>query len=127
VVDPPRRPPDQIRSLLIAGADGLIPGHVERLGHICNRQQVALITLWWRLRPATAGLLGATVRFMRLPAHEDAVRAADYIGRDHRLVLSGLTVTTGTGTTASYGRADSTSDSSGRSVRRGRSPHVANR
>ncbi|NKZ04516.1 hypothetical protein [Actinomadura latina] len=83
-------------ALVIAGADELARRHLERLSDACERRGVPLTLLFRRLRETSAELIGGgAVAFMRLGNHEDAVRAADFIGRDHRFVLSQVTKNVG--------------------------------
>ncbi|CNF89244.1 Uncharacterised protein [Mycobacterium tuberculosis] len=83
-------------ALVIAGADELARRHLERLSDACERRGVPLTLLFRRLRDASAELIGGgAVAFMRLGNHEDAARAADFIGRDHRFVLSQITKNVG--------------------------------
>ncbi|MFI0484653.1 hypothetical protein [Actinomadura sp. 9N215] len=79
-------------ALVVAGADELARRHLERLSDACERRGVPLTLLFRRLRETSAELIGGgAVAFMRLGNHEDAARAADFIGRDHRFVLSQIT------------------------------------
>ena len=110
--------PDICRILVVAGADYLPARHVQRLGDVCARRGVALVLLWRHLRDSALRALGSgTVAFMRLGSAEEAVHAADYIGREHRFVLSGLTHTVGGSQTqteaTSYSDATSTGTSRG--------------
>jgi hypothetical protein len=71
--------------------------------------------LFRHLREASADLIGGgAAGFMRLGNHQEAARAADFIGRQHRFVLSEVTVSLGgdeTHTTeASEGYGESESD-----------------
>ncbi|MFB4308754.1 hypothetical protein [Actinomadura sp. GTD37] len=83
-------------ALVVAGADELARRHLERLSDACERRGVPLTLLFRRLRDTSAELIGGgAVAFMRLGNHEDAARAADFIGRDHRFVLSQITKNVG--------------------------------
>ncbi|ASW53280.1 hypothetical protein CIK06_02410 [Plantactinospora sp. KBS50] len=87
---------DPPRTLIIASADDLQRRHVERLSDICERRDIRLVLLFRHLRDASAHLLGGgAVGFMRLGNHEEAARAADFIGRQHKFVVSQLTCTLG--------------------------------
>jgi hypothetical protein len=112
-------------AVIVAGADELTRRHLERLSDACERRGVPLTLLFRRLRETSAEMIGGgAVAFMRLGNHEDATRAADFIGRDHRFVLSQITKNVGgneshTGTdTVGEGDSDthSTSHSSGTST-----------
>jgi hypothetical protein len=105
---------DPPRTLVVAGADDLQRRHVERLSDICVRRDIRLTLLFRHLRDASLQVLGGgAVGFMRLGNHEEATRAADFIGRQHRFVLSQLTRTLGGneshGDTYTDGRSDSES------------------
>ncbi|TDB72020.1 hypothetical protein E1264_42140, partial [Actinomadura sp. KC216] len=83
---------DSTPALVVAGADELARRHLERLSDACERRGVPLTLLFRRLRETSAELIGGgAVAFMRLGNHEDATRAADFIGREHRFVLSQIT------------------------------------
>lgn len=104
--------PAHCRTLVLAGADHLPERHLERLADVCSRRSVRLIVLWRHLRDTGQRALGAgTTAFMRLGSAEEAQRAADFIGRQHRFVLSSLTRTTGGShtRTESIGYSESTS------------------
>ncbi len=64
---------------------------------LCERRGVPLTLLFRRLREETSGEMigGGAVAFMRLGNHEDATRAANFIGRDHTFVLSQITKNVG--------------------------------
>ncbi|MFI0407800.1 hypothetical protein [Actinomadura sp. 3N508] len=83
---------DSTPALVVAGADELARRHLERLSDACERRGVPLTLLFRRLRETSAEMIGGgAVAFMRLGNHEDATRAADFIGREHRFVLSQIT------------------------------------
>jgi hypothetical protein len=83
-------------AVVVAGADELARRHLERLSDACERRGVPLTLLFRRLRETSAEMIGGgAVAFMRLGNHEDAARAADFIGRDHRFVLSQITKNVG--------------------------------
>ncbi|TDD60721.1 hypothetical protein E1293_45510 [Actinomadura darangshiensis] len=83
---------DSTPALVIAGADELARRHLERLSDACERRGVPLTLLFRRLRETSAEMIGGgAVAFMRLGNNEDATRAADFIGRDYRFVLSQIT------------------------------------
>jgi hypothetical protein len=100
--------PELCRTLVLAGADYLAGRHVERLADICARQGVTLILLWRHLRDTAHQTLGGgAVALMRLRNADEAGRAADFIGRQHRFVLSGLTRTLGGSSTQTDGTGTS--------------------
>lgn len=88
--------PQPPRTLVVVGADDLPRRHLERLADICGRRDVRLVYLFRHLRAASTQLIGGgAVAFMRLGNHEEAARAADFIGRHHRFVLTQVTRTLG--------------------------------
>ncbi|SNT59023.1 hypothetical protein SAMN05443665_105140 [Actinomadura meyerae] len=108
-------------ALVVAGADELARRHLERLSDACERRGVPLTLLFRRLRETSAELIGGgAVAFMRLGNHEDAARAADFIGRDHRFVLSQITRNVGGTeshtTTDTRGEGDSETRSTSRTT-----------
>lgn len=87
---------DPPRTLVVVGADDLQRRHLERLSDICERRDIRLVLLFRHLRETSAHLVGGgAVAFMRLGNHEEATRAADFIGRHHKFVISQLTNTLG--------------------------------
>lgn len=112
---------DSTPALIIAGADELARRHLERLSDACERRGVPLTLLFRRLRDASAEMIGGgAVAFMRLGNHEDAARAADFIGRDHRFVLSQITKNVGGNeshtSTDTHGEGDSETHSTSRTT-----------
>jgi hypothetical protein len=96
-----------VATLVVAGADELAVRHIERLSDLCDRRGVRLVMLFRHLRETSARVIGAgPVGFMKLGNHEEAVRAADYIGREYRFELSRLTHSVGGDET--HGTADTT-------------------
>jgi hypothetical protein len=86
----------QAPAVIIVGADGLSRRHTERLSDACERRGVLLTLLFRHLREASADLLGGgAAGFMRLGNGREAARAADFIGRAHKFVLSQVTVSLG--------------------------------
>jgi hypothetical protein len=115
--------PDAVRTMIIAGGDDLHRQHIERLADVCDRRSVRLVMLFRHLREASLQVLGAgAVAIMKLGNHEEATRAADFIGRQHKFVLTSLTSTLGGGEThgtstnesetVGYGTTRSTTNSS---------------
>ncbi len=83
-------------SVVVAGADELSRRHLERLSDACERRGIPLTFLFRRLRDTSGEMIGGgAVAFMRLGNHEDATRAADFIGRDYKFVLSQITKNVG--------------------------------
>ncbi|MEU5789908.1 hypothetical protein ABZ754_19520 [Micromonospora purpureochromogenes] len=97
--------------LVVAGADDLSHRHIERLTDLCVRRGVRLVLMFRHLRDSAVRAVGAdVVAFMRLSNHEEAARAADFIGRQHTFVLSQLTRTLGGSQTHSQGNSLGFSD-----------------
>ncbi|GAA4237572.1 hypothetical protein GCM10022254_49960 [Actinomadura meridiana] len=112
---------DATPALIVAGADELARRHLERLSDACERRGVPLTLLFRRLRETSAEMIGGgAVAFMRLGNHEDASRAADFIGREHRFVLSQITKNIGGNeshtSTDTEGESDSETLSSSRTT-----------
>ncbi|MGW5685079.1 hypothetical protein [Nonomuraea sp. NPDC003754] len=83
-------------AVIVVGADELSRAHLERLSDACERRRVPLTVLFRHLRESSLQLVGGgAVAFMRLGNHQEAVQAADFIGRRHTFVLSGMTRTVG--------------------------------
>lgn len=92
--------PDQPRTVVIAGADGLAARHLESLSDLCSRRNVRLMLMFRHLRDTALRILGSgPVAFMRLGNHEQATRAADFIGRQHKFVFTQLSRSIGGTTT----------------------------
>jgi len=101
-------------AVIIVGADDLARRHLERLSDACERRAVPLTLIFRHLRETSTNLLGGgAVGFMRLGNHEEAARAADFIGRQHRFVLTSLTASVGGNEThtTEVGESEGESDS----------------
>ncbi|WIX92505.1 hypothetical protein [Amycolatopsis sp. DG1A-15b] len=104
--------PDEIRVLVIAGADGLAAKHLTRLSDQCAQHGVRLVLIFRRLQDAARQMLDrGPVGFMRLGNHEDATVAAEYIGYEHKFVVSQQTRTVGGSDNKSYSAAAGESSS----------------
>ena len=98
--------------LVVAGADHIGSEGLETMARYARRAGVRLVFLVKHLRDETEHLLGssdsATI-LMRMGNNREAAVAADFIGRDHKFVLSqvtqnvGETRTVGTGSTTGGG------------------------
>jgi hypothetical protein len=98
--------------VIVAGADELARRHLERLSDACERRGVPLTFLFRRLRETGGEMLGGgAVAFMRLGNNEDATRAADFIGRDYKFVLSQITKNVGGNESHTDTDTDGTGDS----------------
>lgn len=109
------------RLLIIAGADHLQRRHLERLSDICERRGVRLVYLFRHLREQSLQMVGGgAVAFMRLGNHEEAERAANFIGREHKFVVSSISRGLSGGATHSVGSNEGGGDGGGSNqVRRG--------
>lgn len=106
---------DELRTLVIAGADEVPRRHIERLSDLCERRDVRLVLLFRHLRDASVQTVGGgAVGFMRLANHEEARQAADFIGRQHTFAVTRVTRTLGGNETHSTADAEGVSDSDGR-------------
>jgi hypothetical protein len=106
--------PDGANVVIVVGADHLQGRHLEKLSDLCERRHVRLVYLFRHLRAQGLQLLGGgAVGFMRLGNHEEAERAANFIGREHKFVVSSLCHSLNGGTTHSTGTNQSESDNSG--------------
>lgn len=100
-------------AVLVAGADQLSASELEALAHDADRAGLRLVVICEHLRGDHARLLGAhgsAALLMRLGPTEEAVAAADFVGRGHRFVLSQLSEQIGRSFT------DGVSDTAGDSV-----------
>src|SRR5262249_40019211 len=105
-------------TVIVAGADRLRHRHLERLSDACERAGVRLAYLFRHLRDEAELLLGSTTTtvFMRLGNHREAERAANFIGRGHRFVLSRVTRGFGGGETDASGDSKGGSSSQNRTT-----------
>jgi hypothetical protein len=102
------------RLLVVAGADHLQRRHLERLADICERRQVRLVYLFRHLREQSLQMVGGgAVAFMRLGNHEEAERAANFIGREHKFVVSSISRGLSGGTSHSVGTSEGGGDGGG--------------
>jgi hypothetical protein len=109
-------------AVVIAGADEITRQHLERLADACDRRGVPLTLLFRHLRDDAVTMIGGgATAFMRLGNHHEAEQAASFIGRHHKFVLSGWTVSRGGEHTATSGTSESwgTSQSRGYSTTHG--------
>lgn len=97
---------------LVVGADRVDPAHLERLEGQTVRSNVRLICCYRALAEDAferAGRGGA-VGFLRLDGAADAARAAEWIGSEHKMVLSELSRSRGRNRSESGGTSWSTTD-----------------
>ena len=109
------------RAVVLIGADRLSRRAVERLDLLARRRSVRLVLLFAHLRDDSVQVLGGgdAVLLMRLANAKEAEHAANFIGREHRLVASGWTASRTTSTSSTTG--ESTSQADGESATRGTS------
>ncbi|MFD2024085.1 hypothetical protein [Promicromonospora aerolata] len=84
--------------IFVAGADDLGLESLEALSHQARRVGVRLVLLMKSLREDVQPLLGAadsTALIMRLGPSKEAAAAADFIGKNHKITLSQVTVQIG--------------------------------
>ncbi|GAA0258595.1 hypothetical protein [Cryptosporangium japonicum] len=105
------------RTIVVVGADDIARRHLERLSDVCERRGVRLVYLFRHLRGTSLQVLGAgAVGVMRLGNHQEAAEAAEFIGRQHRFVLTQLTHQLGGAETHSTAESESRSTSSVRNL-----------
>nr|WP_296067896.1 hypothetical protein [uncultured Actinoplanes sp.] len=83
-------------SLIVLGADEVHHRAIERLSTLCERRGIRLVLFFEHLRAESLRTIGGgEVALMRLGNHQEATQAAEFIGRGHKFVLSGITRTLG--------------------------------
>ena len=108
------RATDVPRTIVVVGADEIARRHLERLSDVCERRGVRLVYLFRHLRGTSLQVLGAgAVGVMRLGNHQEAAQAAEFIGRQHRFVLTQLTHQLGGAETHSTGESETRTRASG--------------
>ncbi|WP_433213868.1 hypothetical protein ACQP00_02860 [Dactylosporangium sp. CS-047395] len=122
----------KVGSLIVVGADEIDHRHVEKLGTLCERQGIRLVVMFEHLRESSLHAIGGgEVAFMRLANHDEARQAAEFIGKQHKFVLSQLTRTLGGNETHSVadteGYSTSESQTSGWSSGHGHSSRSRSR
>ncbi len=111
-----------VPAVVIAAADEITGQHLERLADACDRRAVPLTLLFRHLRDDAVSMIGGgATAFMRLGNHHEAEQAASFLGRHHKFVLSGWTVTRGGDHTTTRGQSETwgNSQSRGFSTNRG--------
>lgn len=101
--------------LLIVGADRLSRPVLEALTAGAQERGIRLVMLFEHLRGEARELLGRGVSdtmVMRLGHYDDATTAANFIGKQHRFVVSSITLTVGTQFGGSDSHGFSVTDSS---------------
>ncbi|MFD2794571.1 hypothetical protein ACFS27_13525 [Promicromonospora vindobonensis] len=109
--------------IFVAGADDLGVENLEALSHQARRVGVRLVLMMRSLREEFQSLLGgadSTALIMRLGPAKEAAAAADFIGRNHKITLSQVTVQVGRtfteGSSWSEGGSDSVTQGTSTSV-----------
>jgi hypothetical protein len=101
-------------SLVIMGADDMDHRAIEKLSTLCERHGVRLVLFFSHLRAeAVQTIGGGDVALMRLGNHHEANQAAEYIGKNHRFVVSQRTRTLGGADTHTLGDTHGVSDGEG--------------
>jgi hypothetical protein len=101
--------------LLVVGADRLSRPVLEGLTAGAQERGIRLVMFFEHLRGEARELLGRGVSdtiVMRLGHHDDATTAANFIGKQHRFVVSSITLTVGTQFGGSDSHGFSVTDSS---------------
>lgn len=82
-----------IQTVVVAGADRVPLPVLEHLSRVCEESHAQLVILFEHLRDDATRFVGGgkAVGFMRLGNHLEAEAAANFIGREHRFVLSQVT------------------------------------
>ncbi|WP_194910517.1 hypothetical protein [Catenulispora rubra] len=111
------------QALVVIGADGVATRHIEDLTTTCALQGVPLVLMFEHLRGNARQIVGGggLVGFMRLGNHEEATVAADFVGREYKMVFSSATWTHGEETSTSASDSTGGSESTGTSESAGRS------
>jgi hypothetical protein len=116
-------------SLVLIGADEVHHRAIERLSTLCERRGIRLVLFFAHLRAESLRTIGGgEVALMRLGNHQEATQAAEFIGRGHKFVLSGITRTLGgedTHTLADTFGESETRGGSNETIRSGR--HISRR
>lgn len=118
------------RVFVVAGADRLGRDSLEAASLRARRAGVRLVYMFSHLRESVVDLLGgqgSTSLLMQLGSSSEASAAADFVGRQHKYVLSqlthsvGETITEGSGTTETWqeGESETFTQTKGRSKTRG--------
>ena len=97
------------RVLIVAAPDRLGRAGLEALSRRASKAGVRLFYLFTHLREAVGQVLGgedAASLFMRLGNTAEAAAAADFVGREHKFVLSQLTLSMGQSFTQGSGETD---------------------
>lgn len=127
-----------VPDVIIAGADHIAVRNLERLSDACERRGIRLTLLFRHLRQTGIDVIGGgSVGFMRMGNNVEAGRAADFIGRGHKFVVSQITKTVGgneshtvtdtVGTADTVGTNTSVSDGVTKSRSKGSSSSAADR
>jgi hypothetical protein len=117
---------DAATTTMVLGADVVPERMLDAVARAASANGAQVVTVFERLTDTTESRLGAggapVAGVMRLANHQDAARAADYLGRRHSFVLAGVS----TSETRSFERGWTTSTSTGTTSTTTRSLSIAN-
>jgi len=104
-------------TVILAGADLIQERHLQRLDSQCSAGHVRLVLLFRDLREQRLEMAGSggAVGFFRLTNAKQAEAAADWIGREHKFVLSQASVSRGTNESTTLGTTTTSGESIGES------------
>lgn len=107
--------------LVVTGCDRLRRSHLERLDQLARRRGLRLILFFRHLREDAVDLLGGgeAVVFLRLGNAKEAENAANFIGKEHRVVASQFTVSRSASWSTTSGTSTSESEGDQESVTKG--------
>jgi hypothetical protein len=97
------------RVLFVAGCDEVSHMSLETMSRLATRSGVRLVMMFQHLRGAALRVLGgdgSATLFMRLGNTDEASAAAEYVGKEHKLVLSQVTHSVGETLTDTAGTSD---------------------
>lgn len=98
-------------AVIIAGADTIALRHLDRLSDACERRNIHLTLLFRHLRDTAINAIGGGVTgFMTMSNIAEATHAADFIGRQHKFVISQITKNLGGNETYTDTDTDGESD-----------------
>lgn len=110
--------------LVLVGAEVLADEVLDSLTAAAAHFGKQLVLIFTRITDKAAQHMGhggsGSMVFLKLPNHDDAVKASDQLGRDFIFVINGITITEGSTTqwTDTYGTSTSNSHASGRTSSR---------
>ncbi len=96
-------------TIIVAGADRLRSRHLQDLAKFTERTPTRLVYLFEHYGPDARQMVGrggGCAAFMALGNDEDAKGVADFIGHEHKFLVTGMTKGTSRGVTHSEGTTD---------------------